>query len=82
YIWHGLVFLVSYGIGEMSKATSLMRLEVVVIYIFFVIWVLTINISGCLKKIRGAIGDVEVDSILRENRRGIIFFIILLKLRS
>ncbi|MGN1190211.1 MAG: hypothetical protein ACI4SL_07445 [Candidatus Ornithospirochaeta sp.] len=82
YVWHGSVFLISYGIGQISGSVSLMRLEVVVIYIFFVIWVLTININGCLKKIRGERGDVEVDSILRENRRGIIFFIILFTLLS
>lgn len=82
YIWHGLVFLVSYGIGVISGSVSLMSLEVVIIYIFFVIWVLTININGCLKKIREEKGDVEVDSILKQNRREIILFVIIFTLLS
>ena len=51
-IWHILVFLVSYGIGQITGNSYLSSLEVVVIYIFFVIWVLSLNIESFLKKIR------------------------------
>ena len=81
-IWHVLVFIVSYGIGQITNSFSLSALEVVVIYIFFVIWVLSINISGFLKKIRDNRKDVDVDSILKENRRQIILFIAIFTLLS
>ena len=81
-IWHVLVFIVSYGIGQITNSFSLSALEVVVIYIFFVIWVLSININGFLKKIRDNRKDVDVDSILKENRRQIILFIAIFTLLS
>ena len=81
-IWHILVFLVSYGIGQITGNSYLSSLEVVVIYIFFVIWVLSLNIESFLKKIRDEKGEVEVDSILKENRRQILFFIVLFTLLS
>ena len=81
-IWHILVFLVSYGIGQITGNSYLSSLEVVVIYIFFVIWVLSLNIESFLKKIRDEKGEVEVDSILKENRRQILFFIALFTLLS
>ena len=81
-IWHVLVFIVSYGIGQITNSFSLSALEIVVIYIFFVIWVLSININGFLKKIRDNRKDVDVDSILKENRRQIILFIAIFTLLS
>ena len=81
-IWHILVFLVSYGIGQITGNSYLSSLEVVVIYMFFVIWVLSLNINSFLKRIRDEKGDVEVDSILKENRRQMLFFIALFTLIS
>ena len=81
-IWHVLVFIVSYGIGQITNSFSLSALEIVVIYIFFVIWVLSININGFLKKIRDNRKDVDVDFILKENRRQIILFIAIFTLLS
>ena len=82
HIWQGLVYLISYGIGQINGNQELISLEIVVIYIFFVIWVLSININGTMKRIRDEKGEVEVDSILKENRKRILLFIVLFSLLS
>ena len=82
HIWQGLVYLISYGIGQINGNQELISLEIVVIYIFFVIWVLSTNINGTMKRIRDEKGEVEVDSILKENRKRILLFIVLFSLLS
>ena len=81
-IWHVIVFLVSYGIGQINENFHLSSLSVVLIYVFFVIWVLSININRFLKRIRDEKGEVDVVSILKENRRQIIVFVALFTLLS
>ena len=81
-IWHVIVFLVSYGIGQINENFHLSSLSVILIYIFFVIWVLSININRFLKRIRDEKGEVDVVSILKENRRQIIIFVALFTLLS
>ena len=81
-IWHVIVFLVSYGIGQINENFHLSSLSVILIYVFFVIWVLSININRFLKRIRDEKGEVDVVSILKENRRQIIIFVALFTLLS
>lgn len=81
-VWDALVFVVLYGIGSISGNSSLMAMGIIYIYGFLVLWVFSVNIKNCLKRIREEKGDVEVDSILRENRRYMILFVLLFSLLS
>lgn len=75
-IWHVLPFLVDYAIGVAFDNINLRIAGFLLIYIFLIITVLDANITGCMRRIRNASGEVEVDGIVKENRRTLTVFVI------
>ena len=54
----------------------------ILLFFFLLAFMVDRNVDGCLKKVRSAKGEVEVDGILSSNRRAILIFVLLFALFS
>ena len=81
-LWDIPVYLVLYGIGSITDNNILMAMGIIYMYAFIVLWVFSLNFKSCLKRIRDEKGEVEVDSILSQNRKYIVLFLLLFSILS
>ena len=81
-VWHSLLYMALYGLGRATFNANLSFTAVILLFFFLLAFMVDRNVDGCLKKVRSAKGEVEVDGILSSNRRAIIIFVLLFALFS
>ena len=81
-VWHSLLYMALYGLGRATFNTNLSFTAVILLFFFLLAFMVDRNVDGCLKKVRSAKGEVEVDGILSSNRRAILIFVLLFALFS
>ena len=81
-VWHSLLYMAVYGLGRATFNANLSFTAVILLFFFLLAFMVDRNVDGCLKKVRSAKGEVEVDGILSSNRRAIIIFVLLFALFS
>lgn len=81
-VWHSLLYMALYGLGRATFNANLSFTAVILLFFFLLAFMVDRNVDGCLKKVRSAKGEVEVDGILSSNRRAILVFVLLFALFS
>ena len=81
-VWHSLLYMALYGLGRATFNANLSFTAVILLFFFLLAFMVDRNVDGCLKKVRSAKGEVEVDGILSSNRRAILIFVLLFALFS
>ena len=81
-VWHSLLYMAVYGLGRATFNANLSFTAVILLFFFLLAFMVDRNVDGCLKKVRSAKGEVEVDGILSSNRRAILIFVLLFALFS
>ena len=81
-VWHSLLYIALYGLGRATFNANLSFTAVILLFFFLLAFMVDRNVDGCLKKVRSAKGEVEVDGILSSNRRAIFIFVLLFALFS
>ena len=81
-VWHSLLYMALYGLGRATFNANLSFTAVILLFFFLLAFMVDRNVDGCLKKVRNAKGEVEVDGILSSNRRAILIFVLLFALFS
>ena len=81
-VWHSLLYMAIYGLGRATFNAKLSFTAVILLFFFLLAFMVDRNVDGCLKKVRSAKGEVEVDGILSSNRRAILIFVLLFALFS
>ena len=81
-VWHSLLYMALYGLGRATFNANLSFTAVILLFFFLLAFMVDRNVDGCLKKVRSATGEVEVDGILSSNRRAILIFVLLFALFS
>ena len=81
-VWHSLLYMALYGLGRATFNANLSFTAVILLFFFLLAFMVDRNVDGCLKKVRSAKGEVEVDGILASNRKAIIIFVLLFALFS
>lgn len=81
-VWHSLLYMALYGLGRATFNANLSFTAVILLFFFLLAFMVDRNVDGCLKKVRNAKGEVEVDGILSSNRRAIFIFVLLFALFS
>ena len=81
-VWHALLYMALYGLGRATFNANLSFTAVILLFFFLLAFMVDRNVDGCLKKVRNAKGEVEVDGILSSNRRAILIFVLLFALFS
>ena len=81
-VWHSLLYMALYGLGRATFNANLSFTAVILLFFFLLAFMVDRNVDGCLKKVRSANGEVEVDGILSSNRRAILIFVVLFALFS
>ena len=81
-VWHSLLYMALYGLGRATFNANLSFTAVIFLFFFLLAFMVDRNVDGCLKKVRSAKGEVEVDGILSSNRRAILIFVLLFALFS
>lgn len=81
-VWHFLLYMALYGLGRATFNANLSFTAVILLFFFLLAFMVDRNVDGCLKKVRSAKGEVEVDGILSSNRRAILIFVLLFALFS
>lgn len=81
-VWHSLLYMALYGLGRATFNANLSFTAVILLFFFLLAFMVDQNVDGCLKKVRSAKGEVEVDGILSSNRRAILIFVLLFALFS
>ena len=81
-VWHSLLYMALYGLGRATFNANLSFIAVILLFFFLLAFMVDRNVDGCLKKVRSAKGEVEVDGILSSNRRAILIFVLLFALFS
>ena len=81
-VWHSLLYMALYGLGRATFNADLSFTAVILLFFFLLAFMVDRNVDGCLKKVRSAKGEVEVDGILSSNRRAIFIFVLLFALFS
>ena len=81
-VWHSLLYIALYGLGRATFNANLSFTAVILLFFFLLAFMVDRNVDGCLKKVRSAKGEVEVDGILSSNRRAILIFVLLFALFS
>ena len=81
-VWHSLLYMALYGLGRATFNADLSFTAVILLFFFLLAFMVDRNVDGCLKKVRSAKGEVEVDGILSSNRRAILIFVLLFALFS
>ena len=81
-VWHSLLYMAAYGLGRATFNANLSFTAVILLFFFLLAFMVDRNVDGCLKKVRSAKGEVEVDGILSSNRRAILIFVLLFALFS
>lgn len=81
-VWHALLYMALYGLGRATFNANLSFTAVILLFFFLLAFMVDRNVDGCLKKVRSAKGEVEVDGILSSNRRAILIFVLLFALFS
>ena len=81
-VWHSLLYMALYGLGRATFNANLSFTAVILLFFFLLAFMVDRNVDGCLKKVRNAKGEVEVDGILSSNRRAILIFVLLFVLFS
>ncbi len=81
-VWHSLLYMALYGLGRATFNVNLSFTAVILLFFFLLAFMVDRNVDGCLKKVRNAKGEVEVDGILSSNRRAILIFVLLFALFS
>ena len=81
-VWHSLLYMAVYGLGRATFNANLSFTAVILLFFFLLAFMVDRNVDGCLKKVRSAKGEVEVDGILASNRRAILIFVLLFALFS
>ena len=81
-VWHSLLYMAVYGLGRATFNANLSFTAVILLFFFLLAFMVDRNVDGCLKKVRSAKGEVEVDGILYSNRRAILIFVLLFALFS
>ena len=81
-VWHSLLYIALYGLGRATFNANLSFTAVILLFFFLLAFMVDRNVDGCLKKVRNAKGEVEVDGILSSNRRAILIFVLLFALFS
>ena len=81
-VWHSLLYMAVYGLGRATFNANLSFTAVILLFFFLLAFMVDRNVDGCLKKVRSAKGEVEVDGILSSNRRAILIFVLLFSLFS
>ena len=81
-VWHSLLYMALYGLGRATFNAILSFTAVILLFFFLLAFMVDRNVDGCLKKVRSAKGEVEVDGILSSNRRAILIFVLLFALFS
>ena len=81
-VWHSLLYMALYGLARATFNANLSFTAVILLFFFLLAFMVDRNVDGCLKKVRSAKGEVEVDGILSSNRRAILIFVLLFALFS
>ena len=81
-VWHSLLYMALYGLGRATFNANLSFTAVILLFFFLLAFMVDRNVDGCLKKVRSAKGEVEVDGILFSNRRAILILVLLFALFS
>ena len=81
-VWHSLLYMALYGLGRATFNANLSFTAVILLFFFLLAFMVDRNVDGCLKKVRSAKGEVEVDGIFSSNRRAILIFVLLFALFS
>ena len=81
-VWHSLLYMAVYGLGRATFNANLSFTAVILLFFFLLAFMVDRNVDGCLKMVRSAKGEVEVDGIFSSNRRAILIFVLLFALFS
>ena len=79
-IWHALVFIVMYGVGEISQVYSVRAHALVFLFIFLFEFALEKNLTGCMRKIRESGENADAAGVMRANSRVILLYLLVFSL--